>query len=621
MVLAAERPVPDELFDLIIAYFVDDRETLHALLLSSQRLFLRTVPILYRSPFQLIECSHQWNREEKDKRSALLLALLLTSRDPGTAVRSAAVATTTMPSTATTTSALTAGHVHHPQLPRYSYRHQQPFLAATIDYLRFYTDQYNISLLRPLVNLRSMASESKTYILDESKNITDLQTDVAMSLNMYRPEKVKVIGQPIARIPLIVHYLSQLSSLVRLELSEIPYNCQIEPTIEFIRVHDAIYNTLREIKIKGNDDFTHQQYPDHANLIRIVQAMREPEVVDARHWREAVDVLDQIPVDSLRTLLLTLSDTPPINISVPNYLAQCGKLERLRMRIRDGDLFAWATAEARVSMNQDRQGVLSRSLSLPTSRLHHTSSSSLSPSYVSAPPTSTPWQLFQYHHSYYDEEPEPWRHGPPPIKSLELTGDDKSLLPAVQDAVDAFRDSLKDLKAVSMTNTMDYELEFNIKPLTWSWPMSRLTVLDLEGEIVLAFEFSALGFCPMLKTLRLSLPPYMYSTSEDGDQLDDMKARMSMICLATSLLDLELYGKWPVSDALLGEIVKDMVRLTKLYIVECVGYTMEGVLEVVNKSKMLASLTISKWLCTRELTRQLLQDVRTKYPHLELVEA
>ncbi|KAG0253226.1 hypothetical protein BG011_006486 [Mortierella polycephala] len=621
MVLTSENPVPDELFDLIIAYFVDDRETLHALLLSSRRLFLRTVPILYKSPFQLIEHSRQWNREEKDKRSALLLALLLTSRRREIAIQSAAVATTTMLTTATTTpSSLTAGHVHHPQLPRYPYRHQQSFLTATTDYLRFYTDQHNISLLRPLVTLRSMASESKTYILDESRSMTDLQTDVAISLNMYRSEKVKVIGQPIARIPLIVHYLPKLKSLVRLELSEIPYDCQIEPTIEFIRVHDACHNTLREIKIKGNDDSTHQQYPGHTNLIRIVQAMREPEVVDARHWREATDVLDQIPVDSLRTLLLALSDTPPINISVPEYLARCGKLERLRMRISDKGLFAWATAEARISMNQDHQRALSRSLLLPTSRLHHTSSSSsLSSSYLSTPPTSASWQY--HHHHFYDEEPEPWLQGPPPIKSLELVGDDKSLLSAVQDAVDAFRDTLKDLKAVSMAVTMEYEPEFNIKPLTWSWPMSQLTVLDLEGEIALSFEFSALGFCPMLRTLRLSLPPYMYSTSENGDQLNDMKARIPMICLATSLMDLELYGKWTVSDALLGKMVKAMARLTNLYIVDCVEYTMGGVLEVINKSKLLASLAISKWLCIRQPNQQLLQDVRTKYPHIELVEA
>ncbi|KAF9921778.1 COPII coat Sec23p-Sfb3p heterodimer component [Linnemannia zychae] len=316
----------------------------------------------------------------------------------------------------------------------------------------------------------------------------DLQTDVSHLLVLYCPEDVKVVGQPIARIPvLLIPHLQRLRNLIRLELSEIPYGCKIEPVLEFIRVHDAFHGTLKEIKIKGGEDQNHHLEPTHKQL-----AMRTPEVVDARHWKEAILVLDAIPVDCLRTLILGLADMPPNYISASEYLQRCIYMEELRMPVRDDKLFAWAV-KGRKKQKQ-----------------------------------KPPHQL-------------------PHMRSLELFGDDQVLMPAVRDAVDAFRDSLESLKVMSMATISKESIYYSL-PIDWSWQLSKLSVLDLEGEAALAFEFSALAHCPALITLRLSLPPYFYSSSEDDQILDELKVKMPQICLATRLLDLELLGKWPISD-------------------------------------------------------------------------
>ncbi|KAG0367107.1 hypothetical protein BGZ54_004390 [Gamsiella multidivaricata] len=498
MVLASKLPLPDECIDLIVAYLVDERQALHALVLSSQKLFQRTVPVLYRSPFQLIEQSHRWTRDQKEERSAALLALLLSSK----------------------ASSLTALSIKSSR-PIVSHRHQQ-LRPPTLDYLRFYTLQYHVDLLGPLAILQHLTYEKHMYILDVSKSMTELQNDVAMSLVEYRPEDIKVIGQPIARAPLVlVPLLQRLRNLVRLELSEIPYGCKLEPILEFIRVHDATHHTLKEIKIKGSEDLNRHLIPTHSQLVRLIQAMQTPQVVDARHWREAILVLDQIPVDCLRTLLLE-------------------------------------------------------------------------------------WHAFEQ------------QHGLARLKSIELCGEDRCLIPALSDATDAFRDSLECLKAQSLAILMTTAPILNFMPLTWSWPLPRLTILDLEGEVASAFDFAALRYCPALLTLRLSLPPYMYSTSEDGHILVEMTARMSQICLATNLLDLELQGKWPVSDELLGMMARQMRRLTKIYIVSCSEYTTEGVQVLVRELKHLKSLAISRWLYKLQPTR--LQVIKSLNPQLELVE-
>ncbi|KAG0213269.1 hypothetical protein BGX28_004842 [Mortierella sp. GBA30] len=607
MVLPSELPLPDECIDLIVAYLVKERQALYALVCSSQRLLERTLPILYRSPFQLIESTRRWSAEEKEKRCTALLALLLKTRRPDT-------------SRSTAMNAYTHHHQQQQQQQQQNRQNQQSHPLTAIDYLRFFTHQCHADLYRPLVKLRFEASEENAFILDVSQKMIDLQISVAQSLIQYCPEDIKLIGLPMSRVDsVLMPSLEYLRNLVRLELSEIACNYKIEPVIEFIRVHDAIYHTLREIKVKGPEDPSH---PSHKELYRLVQAMRWPQVVDARHWQEAISVLDHIPPECLRTLLLGMANMPPPNLSVPRCLSQCHFLEELRMPVRDERLFEWAMVRPR-QLSVDRNGALSRSRSLPRGSSSSSMFSSQSaPSATSYPGIMTSSSSFHWQQNLLypewqtSEEPQ----GPARLKSIELCGEDRYLIPALQDAVDAFQDSLEILKAMSLAPVMPSGSIVITMSLTWSWPLSRLTVLDLEGEVALAFELSALKYCPALITLKLALPSYLHSTSEDGRVMQEMKSKMSHMFYASRLLDLELHGKWPVSDALLQMLTQRMRRLTNLYIVNCLGYTIEGVKILTCGLERLERLAISKWLCAGSPMQHQLQAIRAQRPVLELIE-
>ncbi|ORZ27418.1 hypothetical protein BCR41DRAFT_346755 [Lobosporangium transversale] len=735
MVLASNLPLPDECIDLIVAYLVEERQALHALVLASRKLFARATPILYRSPFQLIEKTRYWSRDEKDRRSTILLALLLSSRtalsytspsqqqqqpvpvplqapvpinplrssSPPSLLSNATLeATINNHTSGSATSApipisapspspavMVSASFHH-RLQQQQQQQQQLFKLqkknslhqppATLDYLRFYTHQYHVDLWQPLVNLRELASKTNMYILDESKNTPDLQIDVAMAMIMYCPEDIKVIGQSFLRAPLVlVPYVMILRSLVRLELSEIPYGCKMEGIIEFIRVHDAVHNTLREIKIKGAEDLNQHPHQNraHCGLVKIVQSMRTPTVVDARCWREAILVLNHIPHEYLKTLLLGMGDMPPPNMMVAQYLESCLMLEELRMPVRDEGLFAWAKkarlatlssssslarrrgaaaaasapsrpgsvpltgSNSRTSSSDSKSSMSSSGSScndgpylISNSLTSLSSSSLLSPSATAATlattatsvPSSSPlpfptsWQLRHHYHPEWHEFEEK-RRARVNIKSLQLCGEDRDLVPVLRDALDGFRDSLESLKAESLATIEITALPtHSFMPLTWSWTLPRLTVLELEGEVASIFDLSALKYCPMLTTLKLALPTYMYSNSEDRVTVDEMKRRVSDICLATQLLDLELHGKWPISDELLRKMAMEMRRLTRVYVVNCTGFTIAGICAFVLGSERLESLAISKWLCYRGPSRSQLQYLMALNPRLEIIE-
>ncbi|KAF9301072.1 hypothetical protein BGZ74_007190 [Mortierella antarctica] len=599
--LVAKLPLPDECIDLVIAYLPEERQALHGLVLACRKLFQRAVPVLYKSPFTLIDAHGVWNEHEKEKRYLILLALLLNSRIgriSGDCHCDSSLLDTKSRSTNSTTSTST-----------YSPHQHMPY---TVDYLRFYTHQFPVNLWRPLTNLRSVPLTPLVVREITGKTVSELQTEIAHSLIEYHPRDIRVLGQPIARTSILLQSIKHLHNLVRLELSEIVFGCKVEPILEFIRVHDAMHNTLREIKIKSPEEGTHHYEPSHTHLVRIVQAMRNPQVVDARHWREAITVLDQIPADCLKTLLLGLAEMPPSK-ATSEFLAQCVFLENVRMPVRDSQLFRWAVAARRRTTGPAGEGGGGGGGFGPRHVPYYAAPFVGAPSMAYLGPLS-PWG------PYTDWLTGEEHFGPARLKSVELCGEDFALIPALKDAADAFRDSLEQIKGISLTMSLSRVTVNIMNTLSWSWPMEQLSVIDLEGEVALAFDLAVLQFCPRLTTLRLSLPPYLFSTSEDDRVLQELKARLPQILLARHLLDLELHGKWPLSDALLVEIGGTMARLRRLYIGYCLGYSREGVqmlLDGIDENEVgqghgssrLEWVAISRWMFSRHTSN----DSRIRY--------
>ncbi|KAF9573561.1 hypothetical protein BGW38_008413, partial [Lunasporangiospora selenospora] len=363
---ASKLPLPHECTDLIIAHLADDRRTLHALILSSKILFQRTVPILYRNPFKLIEHSRaltKWSKDDIDQRYAQLIAIFLTSRSSPTpteitdAAEAAAAATAGARTTTrtgqhesgsdTSTGALSSELSSSATTIAASSPLQlalplDPTIATAdgmIDYLRYYKCQYSVDLWEALDCLLSLRlPQSYTF---HRMGRHELWKTITLAMLTYNLHEIRVISLPLSLSrSVLLPLVDKFRSLIRLEIYDIPSTFDISAVFEFIQLHDSIHKSkLREIKIMGKDDSDVSLVLGHRRLVELVRVMKRPEVVDARHWHEGVNVLDRIPVQHLRALLLCMAIVPPASMPVCDFLASCEHLETLRMRIRDDRLF------------------------------------------------------------------------------------------------------------------------------------------------------------------------------------------------------------------------------------------------------------------------------------------
>ncbi|ORZ06545.1 hypothetical protein BCR41DRAFT_360833 [Lobosporangium transversale] len=136
-----------------------------------------------------------------------------------------------------------------------------------------------------------------------------------------------------------------------------------------------------------------------------------------------------------------------------DILTRCRSLTEVRLPIRRGDVFAWATQEKKTAL-------------------------------ICAPilKSSTAKHL-------------------PPMKRIHIQGPSLELMDCLHDASFAFQDTLEDLEASSRLRI------WQPTTLEWDWTMKRLRRLKLEGEICLYFCLESLVRCPALEELELVLTP------------------------------------------------------------------------------------------------------------------
>ncbi|KAG0315618.1 hypothetical protein BGZ99_007346 [Dissophora globulifera] len=288
--------------------------------------------------------------------------------------------------------------------------------------------------------------------------------------------------------------LSELYCLQRIELYDIHHKFDSVAIVDFLKLHDSAYHTIREIKIGGPDDLGRST---HSGVIQVLQALRTVKVLDMIEWREAIQFLDQIPTIHLEILLLgnvrmTAEEvTAQSNVTQDDdeaeekeqqhpqiqTLMRSRRLRELRMPVLIDGLFRWAVQERRQRLRH----------TMP----HSSPCISLTPS-TSAKPSSPPPR---------------WDYGPNPmpLEKVYLSGTSTGpLISTLIDVADAFRDSIRVLQSTSWmdsTETLSCCLS-----LSWTWHLPQLQVLDLQGEIAYRFRIQALQHCPLLRVLSLSLP-------------------------------------------------------------------------------------------------------------------
>ncbi|KAF9977622.1 hypothetical protein BGZ73_005476 [Actinomortierella ambigua] len=404
---------------------------------------------------------------------------------------------------------------------------------------------------------------------------------------------------------------TQLSTLSRIELY-MQVKTPVDGAIHFVQAHrEAFPDMLDEIKL---DVTTSMSYHGSSALVRLLQAMERPRVIDVRGWPGAVQNLAQFPSAGCRVLLTrqgimanlvtavppppqphdfamessggdgsltTAAEVPP---SLSEIVSTFPKLESIRMTVNTPDFFAWA--------GQSRRGANSRATAMTAT-------------------TITPGQPTRF------------------LRHVRLDGFDRDLIPSLIDVARYYEQTLESLIALSRfdmrlpqylkkTAPVDKKKKAATKAsiiadtdsdaganaattafgsaavtdadrLVWTWTLPRLHTLDLEGSIAIRFDYTSLQYCPGLTDLRLNVGRRI---PEDWDpQLD----ALVYIVQLPRLRVLDLAGYWGLTDKMIAQVLVPGLadRLHRLNLMWCRGPTQAGIEAVVRGIRALKWLGLS----------------------------
>ncbi|KAF9141489.1 hypothetical protein BGX30_004707 [Mortierella sp. GBA39] len=530
--------VPEECLWLIVSYLRHERATLHALLLTNSTFFRIAVSFLYSSPFRILdeEPNYRWNVIEKTRRYDVLLHLLIQSSH--------------------LLSHIDENGRRVMDLPRYGPEVTPLPSPSTIDYLSYYTDMFHDPMLHQtfmtlfptipncyqtdVVWYRSMVETRNRIEYAMMDRLLPQVTSLTVAMPIQVPRtrigymsnlrRLEVIGTDLCWLTEDDLQAAQVLPMNRTTRGSMGYKItRLDRMLMFIWDHQRIFGTLRELQIENKPAVLDSQ--PSKRLIELVEAMGERlEVLEVRHWPDAILFLDRIPTRHLRRLLLHLSKEPgPIFAAQENmatFLAQCPDLQEFSMYMNERDLLAAWRPQYQKSLQQQQ------------------------------PSTSNyGWQGRQILTMS-------------PIKRINIAGLAPNVIAVINEAVDVFAASLEAISARTW---------FSGKPVTvpLAWPsrtLDRLTELDLEGEVAWTFDYGSLMNCPRLCRMRLGFT---------GPKPKRQPAIHYLTRLVT-LQDLELVGNWQTL-AIQGwpKVVAEMYHLERLELIGCDGITSDQLYAVV----------------------------------------
>ncbi|OAQ27547.1 hypothetical protein K457DRAFT_139472 [Linnemannia elongata AG-77] len=529
--------VPEECLWLIVSYLRHERAALHALLLTNSTFFRIAVSFLYSSPFRILdeEPNYHWNVIEKTRRYDVLLHLLIQSSH--------------------LLSHIDENGRRVMDLPRYGPEVTPLPSPSTIDYLSYYTNMFHDPMLHQtfmtlfptipncyqtdVVWYRSMVETRNRIEYAMMDRLLPQVTSLTIAIPIQVPRikigymsnlrRLEVIGTDLCWLTEDDLQAAQVLPVNRTTRGSMGYKItRLDRMLMFIWDHQRIFGTLRELQIE-NKPVVFDSQPS-GRLIELVEAMGERlEVLEVRHWPDAILFLDRIPTRYLRRLLLHLSKEPgPIFAARENmatFLAQCPELQEFSMYMDERDLLAAWRPQYQRSLQQQ--------------------------------PSMSDYG---------------WQGGQiltmSPIKRISIGGLAPNVIAVINEAVDLFAASLETISARTW---------FSGKPVTvpLAWPsrtLDKLTELDLEGEVAWTFDYGSLMNCPRLCRMRLGFT---------GPKPKRPPAIHYLTRLVT-LQDLELIGNWQTL-AIQGwpKVVAEMYHLERLELIGCEGITSDQLYAVV----------------------------------------
>ncbi|KFH63760.1 hypothetical protein MVEG_10453 [Podila verticillata NRRL 6337] len=421
---------------------------------------------------------------------------------------------------------------------------------ATVDYLSYYTRhsekhlQNFVSLVVPDPTSTPLPRLAQTSSPSSSSSSPSIKARIHLGFVGHNASHLQSLCFSLHKLGMLIPLIPQLTSLTRLELY-IPAKVTADTgALHFITAHTSAHpGLLREIKIEASGWGAAGGAREVAQHVEAVGG--QVQVVDVTGWIEGVQFLSMFPSDACKSLLLRQTVPPRLEMpgGLPEAVQRFHKLEKLRFPAVDAALFAWAVTTTTAAATTQEESVKM------TVR--------------------------------------------PPLASLDLHGADDHLIPALSDATNAFRATMREIKGLSSFGPSSGRV------LEWGWELPRLTQLDLEGTVAVRFNLLALQHCPALRVLRLNI----------GRQIPDtwdpqIKARELAECLAqTQVASLELSGYWDVSDADLTReetMLQVLRRLTRLNLMWCRGPTIEAYAFLMREMRMLKRLHVSGTLAEKE---------------------
>jgi hypothetical protein len=424
------------------------------------------------------------------------------------------------------------------------------------------------------------------------------RNEIERTFLFHRPETIRTISLPIQRLTAFPSIELHLAGLVRFELLGISWKFDLGPAIEFVRQHTRLYGTIRELKMAGPNDVRVMQKP---KLHEIIQAIKHPRVLDLSRYREAIVDLNSFKIQNVDRLEELYFDTeytkrlapaPPAFPATEGFATTPVVVAAASAAPMPPPIQQEEKAKEKEEKKMEEGGefaLIQECLSLTTLQT------------VVQTSTAFSWAV-----KSYDCGPASMHLRP---KVLFLSASRVSTAQqAVEDCVYAFRDSLEDLKGVSLVlSPVTISTSMSPPSFGWSWPLTRLSVLSLQGELATRFDMESLRFCPRLIEFRLRLHPHPPTRADF----------LEKISLAPELKVFSLNGLWIVTDSVMGHLGDGLPKLQSLAMTgcECSALTSSGLKQGLNKMKALKHATLDlgeKWEAVID------EEYRVERPGLEI---
>ncbi|KAF9432791.1 hypothetical protein BGZ76_010313 [Entomortierella beljakovae] len=299
---------------------------------------------------------------------------------------------------------------------------------------------------------------------------------------------------------------------------------------------------LQELVIRGH----------HINWrpVDLLSQIAPLKVVDLSAWNADVPGVERIPTSRLRSLKINIERRLDfVKVPIEFLKCNCKHLQEIWMPAQSEYTFRWAIDPERPIGQFVSQGRLRRRLETHASAEMTGAVNEITNSMASA--------SVDQQQSSQVSEPGIDSKQIPLLQVIKLYGTPRDLVVSLEDAADAFRDTLVELSGYED----GYSGRHEYPHISFSWSLPHLTRLDLRGRFVFFLDLGSLRFAPNLRVVKLAIESNMLEGAERRERengypdfsafadlrLDELQLRGSSWGIDNSTLET-LIGRQPQHD-------------------------------------------------------------------------